>query len=418
MSRVDERLTNLANFASKRKSHKTKARLLSDLEEFLSSIVGVSLYEATPRHVCAFLAQRETRGTARTTIHTLVCPYIGTRNAEFCECPKQMKASTLKTLINQLKNALRVYDDIFERRWSANMGNPVDSRMVDDYSENARRQQQQLGVTVQKAVAMMPAKLSTLIERMRLLVRSPATPPLERVRVARDVAWFVIAWCTGVRGRQLGDTLLCHAMWVPEGEKLLLHQTAGKTMYDLTVTDTLVLTANSEPLMCPLTAMRAYLFHARHYISMGQMGFLFPQFNLYHGGVFAVPGPIPDQAINLRLKMYLDSFGIDAGETLHGFRSGYLINQLCAGASVAAASDGVWKSLTVAEGYAQYEAVIQRSGYTMREVQSMSADTRANLYARLSSSAAHAEIRRTAQPLLSIAAPVGSGAASSSSSST
>jgi len=66
----------------------------------------------------------------KTPVHSINCPYLGSKDGQFCKCPKRLAFGTVQSLVGQLKS-------IFEnhgrgRVWNETlcMGNPAASNSL------------------------------------------------------------------------------------------------------------------------------------------------------------------------------------------------------------------------------------------------------------------------------------------------
>ena len=130
--------------------------------------------------------------------------------------------------------------------------------------------------------------------------------------------------------------------------------------------------------------MKAYMRAVRRLLP-GETGngFLFPQFVTVQGVVRCLEPFQMESLTGVWIHHYLKRYHIDAGETLHGFRSGAMLQKRFEGLSQAEAAAAIgWKTATIAEHYAKFEQVMQHSGFSSEGLASLSVDAQSVLYMR------------------------------------
>ena len=83
------------------------------------------------------------------------------------------------------------------------------------------------------------------------------------------------------------------------------------------------------------------------------------------------------------MHLYLAAFGIDAGETLHGFRCGFLINREANGLTLEQGAEGNWRTMSVANDYSRFTSLMSRSGFSSNAIANMTPDQRLATYERM-----------------------------------
>lgn len=113
-------------------------------------------------------------------------------------------------------------------RSTLRIGNPVRSELVSQYLAFTTREQKQAGVLVKQAPAILHSHLERIIRSMRTKLQSP-TSVTERVTLARDIAFFTVAFSTTKRGAELTATLIQRVLRLPNRSGLMFNFRWGKT---------------------------------------------------------------------------------------------------------------------------------------------------------------------------------------------
>ena len=183
VEKVARRLAEVAQLIRAKPHSKAKLVALQNFADFLLPYARTRVEEATPVHVVAWLAWRETHGKGKTIVHLVTCPFIGAPTVAHCDCPRRLKATTLSGLASRLRSAFRELGDRFTMPWALSMGNPADSKQVEVYLAAVTSEQQSAGVTVSQATVMLLPKLRTLLFAIRSRLGVFQLPALEFIRI-------------------------------------------------------------------------------------------------------------------------------------------------------------------------------------------------------------------------------------------
>lgn len=117
--------------------------------------------------------------------------------------------------------------------WSSSLriGNPVRSELVAQYMAFTTGEQKQAGVLVKQAPAILRSHLAQTVEPMRIQLQNTSSD-LVRVMVARDIAFFTVAFSTTKRGAELTATLIQRVLRLPNKSGLMFNFQWGKTQRD------------------------------------------------------------------------------------------------------------------------------------------------------------------------------------------
>ena len=382
---VDKRMDEVLQLIREKPHNKAKLATIQNFAQYLLPTAGLRVEDATPWHVMSWLSWRDTHGRGKTIVHLLTCQFIGSATNAHCACPRRLKATYIAGLVSRLRSAYRDLGDRWEHRWAFSAGNPADSRAVDDYIHAVNTEQKAAGVTVSQASVMLLPKLRLLLFAMRSRLQVKGLPTMQFLLIVRDAAWFLLAFWSGIRGRQLGDTLLFHVRWDEVGRNIFIKCCAGKTIRDLSSAESFIIPSRDDDRdVCPVRSMRMYMRAAGSILPSSEAsGYLFPQYECSQGVVRVVPGPISDGAINRRLEHYLRLYQMDAGETLHGFRSGAVLTRRFEGYSQEEAAAAIgWRTPSIGIHYAKFEEVLRHSGMTLAGIAALSVDAQSVLYMR------------------------------------
>ena len=113
--------------------------------------------------------------------------------------------------------------------WSSTLriGNPVRSELVTQYLTFTTEEQKQAGVLVKQAPAILHGHLETLVRSMRTKLQSTVSI-LERVTLARNIAFLAVAFSTTKRGAELTNTLIQRVLRLLNKSGLLFNFQWGK----------------------------------------------------------------------------------------------------------------------------------------------------------------------------------------------
>lgn len=313
---VEHRLASLKNRTDSRKSSQKRSSLCKQLTEFLQIMQEPrSLTTCQPADILRFLAAKDESGVGKTQVHHLECPDLGSKRPESCGCPMRLSVDYVRHLVSDIKNILSKYGRGFSWDTISTTGNPAAAPEVNLYIAAVKEEQAEAHVVTKQAKPMNMQKLVSLIQYLSRELRSNLLSPRDTFLFLRDRAFFLAQFLSGERGGDLSKLLIQQIFHSPNNEALILRQTFGKTRSEKHC----VLKQSSEPGLCPVTAIDAYIRQAS---SMGidmSSGFLFRK-TLKNGNVINLP--LPQSAINQRLVLHLTTIGRFDGESTHSLRSG------------------------------------------------------------------------------------------------
>ena len=115
--------------------------------------------------------------------------------------------------------------------WSSTLriGNSVRIELVTQYLTFTTGDQKQADVLVKQAPAIVHGHLQTIVRSMRSKLQSTVSI-LERVTLARDIAFLTAAFSTTKRGEELTSTLIQRVLSLPNKSGLLFNFQLGKTL--------------------------------------------------------------------------------------------------------------------------------------------------------------------------------------------
>lgn len=354
---IDARLQQLWDFDRATKYAKQKDSLQKELEVFLCALPGhITLETVTPRDLCRFLVFKDRHG--KTQIHSLHCPFLGQRGKHVCGCPFRLSYKTVDSYIGKLRSILNAKgrDGEWDRRLG--LGNPAADKLLKDYLRLVSAEQLQARVTPKQATPFFVDKLNQLSLHLQKALPISKTST-ERFIVARDRAYFTMAFFSGDRPGDLGLVQVPGILRFPNDDGLLFNHIWGKTLRsgDQNVFG---IRRNPQTNICPIRAIEQYIDVARQMNVDLTRGYLFRP-TTPNGGIQNVP--FTSAAAEARLKTYLKAMGADEGETLHGFRAGCAITLALTGADLSEIMEHVgWNRRHTALYYMQLAKVLHPEG--------------------------------------------------------
>ena len=117
--------------------------------------------------------------------------------------------------------------------WSSTLriGNPVRSDLVFQYMAFTTGEQKQAGVLVEQAPTNLRSHLAQILLPMRTQLQI-TTSDVGRITLARDIAFFTVAFRTRKRGAELTATLIQRILRLPIKSGLMFSFQYGKTQRD------------------------------------------------------------------------------------------------------------------------------------------------------------------------------------------
>ena len=315
------------------------------------------MFSASPRDLCLFLAWKDNGG--RTQIHTDSCIHAGKQGKFPCGCPCRLSAGTVDSLIGKLR---ALFSNIGRGGpWNDQLGsgNPAGSPYVKRYLKAMKEEQCKARVKPKQAVPIFMDKLCRLSRFIQTQMDIPSLSPLQKYILARDQAYFKLDMFSGDRPSDLGILKTQEILRFPNDDGFLFNHQFGKTLRgDHSNVFGVKRCQNLD--VCPVRGLELYMKIADDLDLDIRNGCLF-RTTSKEGLV--VNEPVTSEAINVRLKSYLQSMGEYEGETAHGFRSGCAITLALTGAKLATIMEHVgWEREHTAHYYMQLAKVINPEG--------------------------------------------------------
>jgi len=344
---------------------------------------SVEMGESQPRDVVDYLCWLDSCSKRRrTVVHARDCTAVGTSSLEECStekgaCTKRYAHDSLRTNhVSKLAVAFEkemgcTHDWDSQRR----TGNPVRSELVAQYMRFTTRQQKRAGVLVKQAPAILRSHLHQMIVPMRIEI-DVTTSKMNKVIVARDVAFFMVAFNTTKRGEELASTLIQRILRLPNRSGLMFNFQWGKTQRD-GADHVVSVEYDVECLpLCPVGAVERYVAVGQ---SMGwdmTSGYLFSAISEKKGGhPKREPKPVTASHMTASLKRYAKAVGLEQEFSVHSFRAGGAISRALAGESMSAIMQrAYWKNPKTAWRYMRLMEVVAPGAGTEGMVEGVSED--------------------------------------------
>lgn len=329
-----------------------------ELESFLGSLPVPKVIGATaPPDILRFLVWKDRKG--KTQVHDKSCPFIGNGGKSPCECPTRLAAGTVDSTIGKLRSIFHALGRSSDWDELTLSGNPVTHHSVKSYLKSVRWEQAQARTPCRQATPLFWDKFLKVVQHIRSTLEKTDTTPLEKYILARDLAFFTVAFSSGGRTGDLGRLRTIDLIGKPGDQHWFIHQRVGKTLRGKN-TRVIPILPMSNPVVCPVANVRYYGDVCRALgIRLGT-GYLFRPTSA-NGGVRNEP--FLYQAAYERLRLYLSSLDIFDGETPHSFRNGAAIMLRLLGASKEqVASHLGWQSSRMVEHYTQLEKILGLPG--------------------------------------------------------
>ena len=359
ISAIDGRLDLLRGIASSFAYAKQRESLKKEFSTFLCSLPEAkTLFAATPKDVCRFLAWKDSRG--KTHVHVSTLPYLGKHKVHSCGCPVRLSYATVDSYIGKLRAIFK--DAGKEGDWNTalSLGNPAASAEVKAYLKAFTSEQLQAAVTPKQATPLFLIKivpLSRLIQGKMLL---PGITASQLFVYARDAAFFKTLFFSGERANDLTLVKAQEIMWLPQNDGLLFNHVWGKSLRHGSA-NLFGIRRHSDSSLCPVKAIELYIAISST-LPLDLFGFLFRPLNSL--------GKIQNKQLassNLqsRLRSYLQEADIYNGETLHSFRAGLAITLALSGSQLTGADimEHVgWRQAPTASHYLKVAQVLRPGG--------------------------------------------------------
>lgn len=327
----------------------------------------VKMAEAHPQDVVQYLCWLDTSGAKRRTIvHALHCEAVGTNDLSACstekgECNRRYAYESMRT------NHVSKLAVVFEKElgvmsdWnpSLKMGNPVRSDLVGQYMAFKTEQQKRAGVLVKQAPALLSSHLVQIVAHMQLKLKS-ASSPYERVVLARDIAFFTVAFSMTKRGAELTNTLVQRVLRLPNHSGLMFNCQWGKTQRDGADHILTVLYDEKDISICPVRAVEQLVAVGNGVGWEMHKGYLFPSISFKkQEHPIRGKGAVTTHIMFVALKSYAKRAGEKQEFSLHSFRSGGAVSRALAGDSLSSIMHkAYWKNPKTAWRYMRLMEVV------------------------------------------------------------
>ena len=358
ISTIDGRLDQLRGIALSSAYAKQRESLKKEFSAFLCSLPGAkTLFSATPKDVCRFLAWKDSRG--KTQVHVSTCPFLGKHKVHSCRCPVRLSYATVDSYIGKLRAIFK--DAGREGDWNTalSLGNPAASAEVKAYLKAFTSEQLQAAVTPKQATPLFLVKivpLSRLIQRKMLL---PGITASQLFVYARDAAFFKTLFFSGDRANDLTLVKTQEIMRFPQNDGLLFNHVWGKSLRDGSA-NLFGIRRHSDSSLCPVKAIELYIGISSALSLDLLSGFLFRPLNSL-GKI--QNKQLASSTLQSRLRSYLQEADIYNGATLHSFRAGLAITLALSGSQLADIMEHVgWRHAPTASHYLKVAQVLRPGG--------------------------------------------------------
>ena len=340
---------------------KQKDSLQKEFESFLDSLPGhVTLATVIPRDVCRFLIFKDKDG--KTQIHRNGCDHIGKKGRFSCGCVIRLSYKTIDSYIGKLRAILHSIGRDGEWDKRLGLGNPASDKSVKDFLRLVTAEQLQARITPKQAAPFFVDKLTQLCLHLERKLQG-SDKAIDRFIIARDQAYFKLAFFSGDRPGDLGQIKVPEILRFPNDDGLLFNHIWGKTLRDGDE-NVFGVRRNAQAEICPIRGIECYM-EVTHDMRVDlTCGYLFRPFTPDLG---IKDAPFSSSAAESRLKSYLKEISADNGEMLHGFRSGCAITLALTGEYLAEIMDHVgWSRRHTALYYMQLAKVLNPAGASAR----------------------------------------------------
>lgn len=366
--RIESRLKELEILRSSKPYQRQKDSLQRQLESFLDSLPSAkSIATASPADVVNFLIWRDQFGT--TTSHSRSCSDRASVNGK-CSCHKGLSAGTIRNNIGKLITIFKHNGRSSPWNDELNLGNPATHVSVKEYHSLVLEEQTIARTFPKQAVPFFMDKLVSLTSFLRNCMQQPGVKPSQLYILARDLAFFSIDFFSGDRGSDLGRVLVSDVLTTPANNAFIFNQVFGKTLRG-NGSNVFAIKEIPGSSVCPVANLKCYLSVSKAAGINLNPGFLFRSTD-HHG--YVTDKPFIGTAVANRLRKHLTALSINAGETMHSFRSGCSITLSLLGVPYSTIAEHVgWKSVNTAIHYSQCDKVL-----TMNDASSILASSMQN----------------------------------------
>ena len=352
-------------------STKSRSSTWNLFSRFLESrsYPGATCIEATqPKDVVEYLCWLDSCGTRRrTAVHAHHCSAVGTKDLTACstkpgECNLRyvhdsLRSNHVSKVGMVFKKELGVVDS-----WSSTLriGNPVRSDLATQYMAFTTEEQKQAGVLVKQAPTILRSYLAQILLPMRTHLQI-TTSDVDRVTLARDIAFFAVAFSTTKRGAELSTaTLIQRILRLPNKSGLMFNFQYGKIQRD--GADHILTVPYDEEYVavCPVRAVTQLIDIGKGVGWDMTRGHLLSEISCGRDGK-AIRGSLPISAATMSaaLKTYAQAAGETQEFSLHSFQSGGALTRALAGDSLSTVLQrAYWKNPKTAWRYIRLMEVV------------------------------------------------------------
>ena len=311
---IEGRLRYLDSLIESSKYGKQKKSLQNELSYFFSTYLDKSMDNVSPEDICRFLVYKDKGG--KTPVHLVDCIFLGSSGGN-CACPRRLAVGSVLSNIGKLRAVFVSLGKTGYWEENKNLGNPVNSAVVDAYVKALKKEQALSHVPVKQAVPLFFGKLQKISDYILACLDKPNLKMADKFIFLRDRAFFLSQFFAGDRANDLGQVLGQEVRSLKDD--LLFKHTVGKTLSNGKV-NTFAIKSLTNKSCCPVQALMQYVEGAR---SMGidkSIGYLFRPCNKNKTQI--LEECLSYSVVYERLKMYLKALDLDEGETPHSLRRG------------------------------------------------------------------------------------------------
>jgi site-specific recombinase XerD len=365
---LDARLQQLDERLLQKPYNKKKWATVKEFSDFLVACpLRTKISQATPEDVRRFLVWKEKRG--KTQIHEVTCSYLGKVGIYACACPLRLSSGSVSNIVAHLKSAYQLMGRGTQWCTKTQEGNPATASIVQDYLSAIKEEQAESHVLPHQAKPLFMEKLKRLAEFWQRELEGYLTQ-VQRFIILRDRAFFTLQFFAGDRAHDLSLLLGQEIKILQDNSGMILRLTFGKQWRGDAHSE-FVVPRCSYTKICPVEAMQQYLEWGAHLGLNLQQGYIFrlvsKQREVSHNRFNSA-------AAYKQLKSYLQSLGINEGETPHGIRGGSAISLVASGATESEVMAHVgWKSQ---ESYSHYtRSALQQSSKAAQKLVQLASRT-------------------------------------------
>lgn len=316
MSTMDKRLLYLDSLIDNTKYAKQKAGLGKEFSKFLQIYANErDIVTAQPCDVRRFLVFKDSKG--KTVVHNTRCQHVGVIDAKDCDCPRRLSAGTTQSVIGKLKSIFNNCGRV--GLWNGRSGNPANCPSISKYLVAVKREQAESHIVPKQAKPLFLGKLKNISAFIYGELSKTDKKPAERYIMLRDQAFFKLQFFGGDRAADLCRVLVQEVKRLPDDTGLLFSHSVGKTLSN-GMTNTFAIKRVNDKIICPVKGLDDYVYQSTLMDICLDTGFLFRLLDSSRNGV--LDEHLTYSAIYDRLRFYLNSLGINEGETPHSLRRG------------------------------------------------------------------------------------------------